>query len=156
MSDYFSVRGVDVHYDKVNALAGASMTLAQGDIVAVIGANGAGKSTLLASLAGLLAPDSGTILIGGRAFSAFSRVELARLRAYLPQSPRCEWPISVERLIALGLRLLVVDDPPETVEDLLADDARNQAGGDRDGDEEELGHPRLYTRREAGDAQGLR
>ena len=74
-----------------------------GELVALIGANGAGKSTLLASLAGLLAPDSGSILIDGRAIRIFSRVELARRRAYLPQNPRCEWPISVERLIALGL-----------------------------------------------------
>ena len=81
----------------------ATLRAQKGEFVAVIGANGAGKSTLLASLAGLLAPDSGTIEIDGRAISAFSRVELARRRAYLPQNPRCEWPISVERLIALGL-----------------------------------------------------
>jgi iron complex transport system ATP-binding protein len=81
----------------------ATLRAQSGELVAVIGANGAGKSTLLASLAGLLAPDSGTILIDGRAVSVFTRIELARLRAYLPQNPRCEWPISVERLIALGL-----------------------------------------------------
>ncbi len=81
----------------------ATLRAQSGELVAVIGANGAGKSTLLASIAGLLAPDSGTILIDGRAISAFTRVELARRRAYLPQNQRCEWPISVERLIALGL-----------------------------------------------------
>jgi iron complex transport system ATP-binding protein len=74
-----------------------------GELVALIGANGAGKSTLLTSLAGLLAPEIGTIHMDGRAISAYSRVEIARRRAYLPQNPRCEWPISVERLIALGL-----------------------------------------------------
>ena len=74
-----------------------------GELVALIGANGAGKSTLLTSLAGLLAPDSGAIRVNGLAISQFSRVEIARRRAYLPQNPRCEWPISVERLIALGL-----------------------------------------------------
>jgi iron complex transport system ATP-binding protein len=74
-----------------------------GELVALIGANGAGKSTLLASLAGLLDADTGTISLDGRPLSAFSRIEIARRRAYLPQNPRCEWPISVERLIALGL-----------------------------------------------------
>lgn len=74
-----------------------------GEFLAVIGANGAGKSTLLASLAGLIAPDAGAITMNGVAISARSRVEIARRRAYLPQNPRCEWPISVERLIALGL-----------------------------------------------------
>ena len=81
----------------------ATLRAQSGELVALIGANGAGKSTLLASLAGLLAPDGGTILIDDRAVGTFSRVELARRRAYLPQNPRCEWPISVERLIALGL-----------------------------------------------------
>ena len=74
-----------------------------GEFLALIGANGAGKSTLLTALAGLLVPDAGAIRINDRALSSFSRVEIARRRAYLPQNPRCEWPISVERLIALGL-----------------------------------------------------
>jgi iron complex transport system ATP-binding protein len=84
-------------------LQNASMRARSGELIAVIGANGAGKSTLLASLAGLLAPDAGAIHVDGRAIGALSRVDLARRRAYLPQNPRCEWPLSVERLIALGL-----------------------------------------------------
>jgi iron complex transport system ATP-binding protein len=80
-----------------------SLRAQSGELVTVIGANGAGKSTLLACLAGLLAPDSGMIHVDNRAIGTFSRTELARRRAYLPQNPRCEWPISVERLIALGL-----------------------------------------------------
>ncbi|MEO7207394.1 MAG: ABC transporter ATP-binding protein [Steroidobacteraceae bacterium] len=74
-----------------------------GDFVAVIGANGAGKSTLLSVLAGLLRPDTGSILLDGVSIRALSGLQLAHRRAYLPQSPRCEWPISVERLVALGL-----------------------------------------------------
>jgi iron complex transport system ATP-binding protein len=76
---------------------------ARGEFVAVIGANGAGKSTLLALLAGLLAPDAGTITLDERSIAQLTRGDLARRRSYLPQNPRCEWPISVERLIALGL-----------------------------------------------------
>src|SRR6202043_1066157 len=45
----------------------------------------------------------GAVLLDGRAMSTMTREALARRRAYLPQNPRCEWPISVERLIALGL-----------------------------------------------------
>jgi iron complex transport system ATP-binding protein len=74
-----------------------------GEFVGVIGANGAGKSTLLAVMAGLIRPDSGAISLDRRDLSAFGRTELARIRAYLPQDPRCEWPIPVERLVALGL-----------------------------------------------------
>jgi iron complex transport system ATP-binding protein len=74
-----------------------------GDFVAVIGANGAGKSTLLSVLAGLLRPDSGIVTLDGVSIRALSGMQLAHRRAYLPQNPRCEWPISVERLVALGL-----------------------------------------------------
>ena len=74
-----------------------------GEFVAVIGANGAGKSTLLSVLAGLLAADSGTVHLDAKPLANYAGTELSRRRAYLPQNPRCEWPISVERLVALGL-----------------------------------------------------
>ncbi len=80
-----------------------SLHAESGDFVAVIGANGAGKSTLLSVLAGLLRPDTGSILLDGISIRALSGMQLAQRRAYLPQNPRCEWPISVERLVALGL-----------------------------------------------------
>jgi len=82
---------------------GVSATLAGGMFVALIGANGAGKSTLLRCLAGLLKPDAGDVALDGRPVLAFEGRELAKRRAYLPQSLRAEWPISMERLVALGL-----------------------------------------------------
>jgi iron complex transport system ATP-binding protein len=84
-------------------LDNVSLRAQSGDFIAVIGANGAGKSTLLSVLAGLLKPDSGTVLLDRVSIHAQSGMKLAQRRAYLPQNPRCEWPISVERLVALGL-----------------------------------------------------
>lgn len=80
-----------------------SASLNAGMFVALIGANGAGKSTLLSCLAGLLRPDAGEVALDGRPVLSLDRRDLARRRAYLPQSLRAEWPISVERLVALGL-----------------------------------------------------
>jgi iron complex transport system ATP-binding protein len=96
-------RGIEVRRHDRPILEGVSLQAASGEFTAVIGANGAGKSTLLSVLAGLSAPDAGEVLIDGRPLHGFTRNHLARLRAYLPQNPRCEWPISVERLVALGL-----------------------------------------------------
>jgi iron complex transport system ATP-binding protein len=72
-----------------------------GEFIAVLGPNGAGKSTLLSVLAGLLKPDSGQVMLGAHPLAKVPH--LARQRAYLPQNPRLEWPISVTRLVALGL-----------------------------------------------------
>jgi iron complex transport system ATP-binding protein len=80
-----------------------SLQAHSGEFVAVIGPNGAGKSTLLSVLAGLLQPDSGDVVLDGNTIAALPSRKLAQRRAYLPQNPRCEWPISVERLVALGL-----------------------------------------------------
>lgn len=84
-------------------LGDLSVDLAAGAFVAVVGANGAGKSTLLSVLAGLLKPDVGGVTVDGAPLQRLDRRELARRRAYLPQNPRAEWPITVERLVALGL-----------------------------------------------------
>src|ERR1700679_2918243 len=86
-----------------NILDRVSLHAESGDFIAVIGANGAGKSTFLSVLAGLLKPDAGTVRLDQVSIWDLSGPELARRRAYLPQNPRCEWPISVERLVALGL-----------------------------------------------------
>ena len=90
-------RGARTMLDRVDA------RFAAGRLTAVIGPNGAGKSTLLGVTAGLLTPDEGMVAIGGAALRDLSRATLAKRRAYLPQSPRVDWAISVERVVALGL-----------------------------------------------------
>ncbi|MBO9575302.1 MAG: ABC transporter ATP-binding protein [Sphingobium sp.] len=80
-----------------------SLRLESGMFVALLGPNGAGKSTLLSCLAGLVRPDEGSISLDDSDLTAIGLKALARRRAFLPQSPRAEWPVSVERLVALGL-----------------------------------------------------
>jgi iron complex transport system ATP-binding protein len=57
-----------------------------GECWSIIGRNGAGKSTLLRALAGLRAPDGGTVTIAGRPLPDLALATLARERAYLAQS----------------------------------------------------------------------
>ena len=80
-----------------------SVELTAGMFVALVGANGAGKSTLVSCLAGLISPDAGEVRLDGQPLRTIPRKALARRRAYLPQALRAEWPIAVERLVALGL-----------------------------------------------------
>ena len=78
-----------------------------GEFIAVIGPTGAGKSTLLRLLAGLAQPPAGEVLLDGMSLADVAPRELARRRAWLPQNPRCDWPLSVERLVGLGLTPLL-------------------------------------------------
>ena len=60
-----SVRGVVTAYDKIEALKGVSLEVAQGAITCLLGPNGAGKTTLMMSIAGILKPRKGAILFDG-------------------------------------------------------------------------------------------
>ncbi|MBX6749294.1 MAG: ABC transporter ATP-binding protein [Micromonosporaceae bacterium] len=67
-------------YGPTAALAGASVTVRAGEILAVMGPSGSGKSTLLHCLAGIVPPDSGTITYAGRELTAMSDVDRSALR----------------------------------------------------------------------------
>ncbi|MFT4232593.1 MAG: ATP-binding cassette domain-containing protein, partial [Leucobacter sp.] len=57
--------GIDKSFPGVRALSGARLEIAQGEVHGLVGENGAGKSTLMKMLAGVHAPDEGTVAIGG-------------------------------------------------------------------------------------------
>ncbi|RYD87023.1 MAG: ABC transporter ATP-binding protein, partial [Sphingomonadales bacterium] len=71
-------------------------------LVGVIGPNGAGKSTLARAITGLLAPSGGQVLLDDMPVHSLSRGTLSRRIAYLPQGQMVHWPLTVERLVALG------------------------------------------------------
>jgi putative ABC transport system ATP-binding protein len=64
----------------VTALDGATVKIAKGDFVAVIGPSGSGKSTLLLMLGGMLSPTSGRVLLEGQSVYDLSLDKRARLR----------------------------------------------------------------------------
>jgi branched-chain amino acid transport system ATP-binding protein len=59
------VRALETCYGKVRALRGVSIDVPEGAIVCIIGANGAGKTTLMRTIAGVLAPRTGSIRFRG-------------------------------------------------------------------------------------------
>jgi len=66
MTACLSVENLDLYYGDAQALAGVSLEIARGAIVAIVGANGAGKTSLIRSIAGIESASAGRIVFDGR------------------------------------------------------------------------------------------
>jgi branched-chain amino acid transport system ATP-binding protein len=71
MAALLELDDVGVHYGKVRALKGVSLTVEEGEIVTLIGANGAGKTTTLGAVSGLLPLASGSVRLAGKDLAPF-------------------------------------------------------------------------------------
>ena len=95
----------DIHtrYGAITALRGVSLSVSQGELVALLGVNGAGKSTTLASIAGVLRPWKGEILFEDRSIAGRSPEQIARLGISLVPEGRAIFPsLTVEENLRLG------------------------------------------------------
>jgi len=93
-----------VAYGQMPAVRDVSLSIAQGDILAVIGANGAGKSTLLKALAGQLKPVSGSIRFRGEDITRLPAYRRARLGIVLvPEGRRLYKSLTVEENLLTSL-----------------------------------------------------
>ena len=92
---------LEVRYGPRVAVHPLSVTLAAGELVALVGPNGAGKSSLLKAIAALL-PHSGTVRWDGEALANLDSRARARVVAYLAQSPALHWPMIARDLVGLG------------------------------------------------------
>jgi iron complex transport system ATP-binding protein len=79
-----------------------SMMATAGQLWSVVGPNGAGKSTWLSVLAGLRAPDGGSVTLDGAPLADWPAVALARRRAFLPQTLHDTFPITVHDAVMTG------------------------------------------------------
>ncbi len=96
-------------FGETPALRGASVSVARGEILAVMGPSGSGKSTLLHCLAGILVPDSGEIWFDGRRIDTLQEQERSALRrdrfGFVFQFGQLVPELSAEENVALPLLL---------------------------------------------------
>jgi len=102
-------RDLVLSFGSTPALRGASLSVGQGEIVAVMGPSGSGKSTLLHCMAGILIPDQGEVWFGGQRLDTLSderRSELRRNRfGFVFQSGQLVPELTAEENVALPLLL---------------------------------------------------
>lgn len=83
-------------------LNGVDLTVGRGEMVALLGANGSGKTTLLNVMAGTILPSAGSVELFGRPLGSWSRGEVARSVAVLPQSLELPAGFRVAEVVAMG------------------------------------------------------
>jgi branched-chain amino acid transport system ATP-binding protein len=99
------VRGLRVRYGQASALAGVDVTIAEGEVVALLGANGAGKTSLFGALSGLV-PYEGTINFSGRDVRGLRSEQIVALGiSQCPEGRKLFPMLSVEMNLRLGAYL---------------------------------------------------
>jgi len=139
------IRSLVCRYGKVSAVKGVSLTVEQGQLVALIGANGAGKTTMLKAISGLLAPAAGTITFDGHDITgAEPRKILALGISHCPEGRRVFAQMTVQENLEMGCylrsdRLGIAEDLSRTFERFprLAE-RRHQPAGTLSGGEQQM------------------
>jgi branched-chain amino acid transport system ATP-binding protein len=97
------LRDVDVSYGRVQALRGVSLTVGEGEIVALIGSNGAGKTTTLRTISGLVRPSKGEVLLRGQPIHGMGAEAIARLGVgHAPEGRRLFSRMTVRENLDMG------------------------------------------------------
>ncbi len=95
-------RGVTVGYGGRTVLDGLDAEIPPGVVTTIIGPNGCGKSTLLRTLARLLRPTEGTVVLDGEDIATLRTRDVARKLGMLPQAPVAPDGLTVADLVARG------------------------------------------------------
>lgn len=97
------IKALDAHYGHFQALYDVDISIAEEEVVAIIGANGAGKTTLMRSISGLIVNDSRQIDYRGRSIGSLRPDQVASLGiALVPEGRQLFQSLSVEENLLIG------------------------------------------------------
>jgi len=138
------VTSLGCHYGPIQALDGVSLTVGDGELVALVGANGAGKTTLLRTVSGVQPVSAGAILFDGvdiTTVAAERRVRLGIIQ--VPEGRQVLGPMSVEDNLELGGYSRSRAEVAETLEQVYAmfpvlKERRGQAAGILSGGQQQM------------------
>ncbi len=102
-SPLLELKGLQVAYGGIHAVKGIDLTVAQGELVCLIGANGAGKTTTLKGITGLQPVKSGTIRYAGEDITGKPAFELVRKGlSMVPEGRGVFGALTIEENLAMG------------------------------------------------------
>lgn len=93
---------LDIAYDDRLIVQNLNIAIPQGKITALVGANGSGKSTILKTMARIMNPSKGNVLLDGKSIHKQSTKEVAKQLAILPQNPTAPDGLTVAELVSYG------------------------------------------------------
>lgn len=102
MMDQIEAKNMTITYGADPIIENLNLHIPKGEITVLIGSNGCGKSTILRTLARLLKPNNGSILLAGEEIAHISTKEIARRMSILPQGPNAPEGLTVEQLVKQG------------------------------------------------------
>ncbi len=82
--------------------SGVTLTVGEGEVLALLGPNGDGKTTLFKTMLGLLPPKEGEVRLDGVPLAGLSRTERAKKIAYVPQAHAALFPFKVRDVVLMG------------------------------------------------------
>ena len=136
------VRNLHVAYGQSEVLHGIDLSVAPGEIVALLGRNGMGKSTLMKSLIGIMPTKSGQVTVDGTDVTALpSHARVKRGIAYVPQGRQIFGTMTVRENIETGLVVTGKDKVPGDIYALfpvLYDFAKRRGGNLSGGQQQQL------------------
>lgn len=139
------IKDLRVHYGMAEALKGISVSVEEGEIVALIGANGAGKTTTLRTISGLKVPTSGEIWFRGKRIDGIPAHKIVKLGiAHIPEGRIVFAPMTVLDNLKMGAYLR--KDKQQVARDLNAmyehfpvlKERHNQLAGSLSGGEQQM------------------
>lgn len=102
MKQVIETQNLTLSYGESIIIDDLNLQIPKGEITVFIGGNGCGKSTLLRSIARLLKPKNGAVLLEGSAISKMSTKDVAKQMSILPQSPIAPEGLTVLQLVKQG------------------------------------------------------
>jgi len=138
--DMLTANRLRVAYGQSEVLHGLDMSVAGGEIVAVVGRNGMGKTTLMKSLIGILPLKEGTIEVDGTDVSVLKTYRrVAAGMAYVPQGRMIFGSMTVEENIDTGLTVTGESEIPERIFELfpVLQEMRHRRGGNLSGGQQQ-------------------